>query len=108
MLTMTATQECELTLEITDAKGNPASVDGVPVWSSADETRISIEAATDGMSATIFAEGPATTQPVQVSVTADADLGEGIKPLVGLLDVTVVGAEATVIAITPGTPTEQA
>jgi hypothetical protein len=107
MLTMTATQQCALTLAVTDAKGNPATVDGVPVWSSADETRVSVEAAADGMSATIFAEGPATTQPVQVSVTADADLGEGIKPLVGLLDVTIVGAEATVIAITPGTPTEQ-
>jgi len=107
MLTMTATQKCDLTLEITDSKGNPASVDGVPVWSSADETRLSIEAGADGLTATIVAEGPATTQPVQVSVTADADLGSGVKPLVGLLDVTIVGAEATVIAITPGTPTEQ-
>jgi hypothetical protein len=108
MLTLTATQQCDLTLEVTDSKGNPATVDGVPVWSSADETRVSVEAAADGMSATIVAEGPATTQPVQISVTTDADLGEGIKPLVGLLDVTIVGAEATVIAITPGTPTEQA
>jgi hypothetical protein len=107
MLTMTATQQCALTLTITDAKGNPATVDGVPVWSSADATKVSVEAAADGLTASIFAEGPATTQPVQISVTADADLGEGVKPLVGLLDVTVVGAEATVIAITPGTPTEQ-
>lgn len=107
MLIMTATQQCALALEITDSHGNPAQVDGVPAWSSADDGKVSVEPSADGMSATIFAEGPMTTAPVQISVTADADMGEGIKPLVGLLDVTIIGGEATVIAITPGTPTEQ-
>jgi hypothetical protein len=108
MLTMTATQECPLSFEVHDAKGNPAAVDGVPVWSTADDTHVAVDAAPDGMTATIRAVGPATTSPVQISVTADADLGAGVRPLVGLLDVSIMAGEATVIAITPGTPVDQA
>jgi hypothetical protein len=107
LLTMTATQQSDLTFEVEDSKGNPAQVEGTPAWASADETRVIVEAAADGMTAVIKAVGPMTTSPVQVSVTADADLGAGVKPLVGLLDVTVLAGEASVISITAGSPTEQ-
>jgi hypothetical protein len=41
------------------------------------------------------------TGNVQVSATADADLGSGVRNIVTLLDVTVVGGEAVAGTITP-------
>lgn len=75
-----------------DVKGNPAIVDGPPKWSSSDETVLSVVASEDGMSATITPVGPLGN--AQVSVEADADLGEGTKPVISLVDVEVVGGQA--------------
>jgi len=108
MLVLTATQKCALTFAVVDAKGNPASVEGVPVWDTSDPSKITVDASTDGMTATANAVGPLTTTPVQVSVTADADLGEGTRAIVGLLDLTVVAGEAVSVNISAGTPEEQA
>lgn len=75
-----------------DAKGNAAIVDGVPVWKSSDESVATVVASEDGLSATITPIGPIGT--AQISVEADADLGEGVKPVITLVDLEVVGGEA--------------
>jgi hypothetical protein len=94
----------KVTLSITpvDAAGNPAKVDGAPVWESTDTTVVSLEVATDGLSAVATAVGPLGT--AQVSVTADADLGQGITPLIGTLDIEVVASAAVSLNVTAGTP----
>lgn len=74
-------QSGSASISIVDSKGRPASVDGVPVWASSDETVLSVAAAADGMSATITTVGIGTAR---LSVTADADLGEGVSTLVGV------------------------
>jgi hypothetical protein len=56
----------------------------------------------DGLSAQIDAVGPLGN--FQVTVTVDADLGEGVKPLIGILDVEVVASEAVVVNFQAGTP----
>lgn len=87
------------------AKGNPAPVDGVPEWSVSDPTILSVEPAADGMSAEVKAIGPLGS--CQVSNTADADLGEGTKSIIGTLDVDVVAGEAVAAVIEAGAPSEQ-
>lgn len=84
------------------AAGNPAPVDGVPVWASSDPAIVTVEAAPDGLSAVVSAVGPLGT--AQVSVQADADMGTGVKAIVGVGDVQVVASDATTVAITFGTP----
>ncbi len=100
--TMTDVQSAPLAVTITDARGNPAKVDGVPVWESSDPTVLTVTAAADGMSATIAAVGPIGT--AQVKFTADADLGPGVTSLVGLLDVEIIASQAVNVVITPGAP----
>ena len=109
-LVLSSTQQAALSFTVVDAKGNPAKIDGTPTWNSVDPTTVTVEAAADGMSATVKAVGPATTEgtSVQVSVQVDADLGEGIKPLIGVLDVQIVAGEAVAVSLAAGTPEEQA
>ena len=85
-----------------DAAGNPAPVDGIPVWASSDTAVITVTAAPDGMSAVVEAVGPLGT--AQVSVSADADTGEGVTTITALVDIEVLASEATALGITFGVP----
>lgn len=105
MLVLKDTEQSALATQFLDKKGNPAPVQGVPVWATSDATILSVTPEADGLSATIVANGPLGT--AQVSVTADADLGDGVKPVVGTLDVNIVAGEAVSANISAGTPTEQ-
>jgi hypothetical protein len=102
-LILTDVQKVTLAVAFVSAKGNPAVVDGLPVWGTSDATVLSVVPAADGLSADVVAVGPLGT--AQVSVTADADLGEGVRALVGTLDVTVIASEAGAIVINAGVPT---
>lgn len=102
---ITDSQKFTATIAPVDAKGNPAQVDGVPVWAAPDATTVTVTPAADGMSAEIAAVGPVGS--VQVSVTADADLGTGVSSLVGTLQVDVVGGAAVSLQISTSAPVEQ-
>jgi hypothetical protein len=104
-VTLTAVQKVEAAISVLDAKGNPAVVDGAPVWAVSNPAGLVLTPATDGLSCSIAAAGPVGTY--QVTVNADADLGEGIKPLVGILDVEVIAGEAVAIGFALGAPSEQ-
>lgn len=109
-LVLTATQNCKVSvLAIKDKKGNPAQYEN-PVWSSSDSSIITVgpdpNAPTDPLMAMISAVGP-MTDAASVSFDADADLGEGVKPLIGVIPVIVKAGEATVVELAVGTPTEQ-
>lgn len=98
-----ADQKVNVSINPTDAYGNPATVDGVPAWNSSDVTKLTVAPAPDGLSAVVEAVGPAGTG-IQVNVSADADLGAGVRTITGLLEVDVVGGEAAIFNITTGTP----
>jgi hypothetical protein len=100
----------KLQIAYVDAHGNPAAVDGVISWDSSNPDIAAVES----LPVAQGAAGGSTVQLVpgssigncQISATADADLGEGVRELVTLLDVTVVGGEAVAGVITPvGEPT---
>lgn len=74
-------------LTIVDSHGNPAKVDGAPVWASSDETILTVLAAADGMTAKVNTVAPGTAR---VSVVADADLGAGVGQITGVSEDVVV------------------
>ena len=94
-----------VTLAITNAAGNPATVDGAPVWASSNETVLTVLAAPDGMSAVVDTVAPGTAR---ISVTADADLGSGVQTITGVsedVDVTLgPSSMASVMTLTLGAP----
>lgn len=106
---MNTDQNASATLAIVDAQGRPATVDGVPVWASSDETVLTVKAAADGMSAVI--DTVAAGGPARISVTADADLGAGTTTLTGVSeDVTVTAGPshaASSMTLTLGTPADK-
>lgn len=101
-LVLTDMQKVALAVSFVDGAGNPAPVDGAPVWATSDTALLDVVAAADGLSAVATAVGPLGT--AQVSVTADADLGSGVETLVGTLDVNIVPDKAVSVNIAAGTP----
>ena len=73
-------QKLPFTLNITDAAGNPAPVDGVPVFTVSDPALIAIsDLAADGMSG--FVTNLNVLGTATVHVEADADLGSGVSTI---------------------------
>jgi len=102
MFTLPDDKQVGVIIAYVDAKGNPAKVEGVPVWSSSDPSIVAVVAAEDGMSATVTPVGPLGS--AQIKVEADADLGEGVAPLITLGDVEVVAGTAVSGVLTFGSP----
>ena len=104
LLTLSSVQQAALSISAVDAKGNPAPVENV-VYEGSDPNILVVRAdPADETKATVLAR---TVGTAQVTVKADADIGEGEKELMGLLDVEVVAAEAVALSITAGTPEDQ-
>lgn len=102
-VTMAVTQRVTVAIQQpVDKFGNPAAIDGLPVWGTNEPDKLDVVVAGDGMSAVISAKGPMGT--AQVTVTGDADLGEGRKEIVGVLDFNLLAGEATGFAFNVGAP----
>jgi len=87
----------------TDAKGNPAQVDGPTSWNTSDQNIAGVDA--DGTDSTKARVTPgANIGNAQVSASADADLGQGVTTITCLMDVTVVAGQAVAGTITPAGP----
>lgn len=83
-----------------DAAGNPATIDGDVSWSSSDETIATVMAdAGDSTKAIVRAVGK--LGQAQITATADADLGEGVRALITPMDVEIVAGEAVAGTIAP-------
>jgi hypothetical protein len=80
------------TISYVDSFGNAAKVDGIPVWAADNPNLVTVIASTDGFSADIIPVGPVGT--TQITVTADADLGEGVKTLTTIGTIECIAAEA--------------
>jgi hypothetical protein len=96
------------TVSFTNKRGQPAPVQGVPVWASSDSTVLAVTPAADGLSAKIDTVAAGTAR---VTVTADADLGPGVTTITGVSeDVNVTigpGSQASVVTLNLGTPTDK-
>jgi hypothetical protein len=105
-ITITATQKFTAgPVSAVDAHGNPAQIDGAPAWSVSDTALLAVNVAADGLSADIQAVG--ALGHAQVVVSADADLGEGIETISGILEVEIVAGRAVSLTVPAGEPTEQ-
>lgn len=102
---LTSSQEVDLSVRFSDRKGNPAQVQGPPLWQVDNPNVLALTPADDGLACTVSAVGPLGT--ATVSIQADADLGEGVKNLVGVFAVEVTGGEAQTVEIVPGAAREQ-
>ena len=101
-LVLTDEQKVALSVVATTAAGNPAQVEGAPVWSISDPTILTLAVDPAGFNAVATTNGPLGL--CQVNVSADADLGTGVRTITALLDVEVVAAEAAALGITAGAP----
>lgn len=83
-----------------DAGGNPATVDGAVSWQSSDDNIVTVTV--DSGDSTICRVIPVgSTGQVQVTATADADLGTGVRQLITVCDIAVVAGEAVAGTIEP-------
>jgi hypothetical protein len=86
-----------------DAGGNPAKIDGEVAWASSDDTiAVVFVSSTDSSEAIIRPVGP--VGQVQITATADADLGAGVRNIVTPMDVMIVAGEAMSGTIEPTGP----
>lgn len=104
---MTNTQEVPMVVAVANRLGGPATVQDAR-FESSDPAIVAIvpDPGGDPMKATARAVGP--TGEVVVTFKCDADLGDGVREIIGTLAIPVTGAEATVVAIKAGEPVEQA
>jgi len=96
------TNKLPLSLKLIDKFGNDARVDGLPLWALTNPAMGVLAVATDGMSAVLTPAGVLGSFAVQVS--ADADMGEGVKVIVGNLPLDLLPGDATEIQIVSGEP----
>ena len=104
-LILTDRQEVDLAVEFRSKAGNPAPVDGVPEWESSDTSIMTVTPSADGLSAVATTVGP--VGHVQISVTADADLGEGVRHISGVLEINVEPSGAVSAALSAGEPRDR-
>jgi hypothetical protein len=90
----------DLQVSYVDSAGNPAVVDGPVSWASSDEALVTavVDAADSSKCRMTSLQ---TVGQAQVTATADADLGTGVRSLVTLMDVSIVAGEAVAGTINP-------
>jgi hypothetical protein len=105
-LVLTATQDAPIAAKCTDAKGNPAVVQDAK-YESSDAAIVTLtpDPGGDSLKTTVSAVGPLGA--ALVTFTADADLGAGVVPIIGTMDVVVNPGMATVVELSAGAPVEQ-
>jgi hypothetical protein len=98
--TLPADMQIALQVTYVDASGNPASVDGPITWETSNAAIAAIAVSLDDSSiCTVLAPGALGT--AQISCTADADLGAGVRSLITTMSITVVAGEAVAGIISP-------
>lgn len=107
MLEITITNEEQVKVSLaprTDA-GRPAKLDGSPAW-TVTSGNSQVVVAEDGLSADLISsDDPGVTE---VTLKADADIGEGVEELTDTIVLTVTSANAKNLGLSAGTPTPKA
>lgn len=100
---LTADQQVELSITGEDSYGNSVDVSGDTVWTSSDESIISVESS-DPTHATAVAVGPIGTASVTVSNDVNQD---GSGDFQGSLAIDVVAGDIAEIVVQAGEPTDK-
>jgi hypothetical protein len=103
--TLPVDMQVDVVVSYVDSDGNPANVDGGVTWATSDP-QIAAVVATPGNSFEAVVRPGGQLGQAQITATADADLGDGVRELITMMDVEVVAGEAVAGTITPaGGPT---
>lgn len=111
--TFSTEQALPFTFKVVDGRGRVKAVDGTPVAASSDETVATVVLTAgdanvwNGVISSVSPSPEGTTQ--RVTVTTDADLGEGKQEVIGFLDFTVTldaRSGARIAEMVAGDPTE--
>lgn len=87
-----------------DREGNAAALDGFPTFETSDASVAEVTDNGDGTAlVTSHAAGLA-----QITMRADALIGEGVVPVIAMLDVEVIAGQAAVVVIDAGAPEAKA
>ncbi len=103
---MTDSQQCVLTVTMTDKRGNPVPFPPgslAPAWMVDTPSILSLTPTAGGSSCTIAALGPLGDAKVSVLVSDT----QGNPLAGGGIDVTIVSGAPSQVTVDPGTPTEQ-
>lgn len=100
---LTNTQEVDLSVVVTNRLGGPATVES-PEWFTSNSEVVGLTPS--GLSCLVKSIGPVGT--ATVTFQADADLGAGVTPISGTIDINVTPAAAQNVAIIAGAAREQA
>ncbi len=104
-ITLTNEQQVHATLNPVTPKGKPAQLDGKPVWSVSSGDATVQNVSDDGLQADLVSgDSPGDSE---ILIEADADLGSGVVTISDVVKVTVIGAMATSLGLTLGTPTDK-
>jgi len=100
MYTLPVDHTVKMQVAYTDANGNPATIDGDVSWESSDISLAVVNVNADD--STICRVVPVgSVGQVQVTAKADADLGDGVRELLTVCDIEMVGGEAVAGSIQP-------
>jgi hypothetical protein len=103
--TLAVGMQAHVKVSYVDAGGNPAVVDGDVTWASSDDAVAAVfVSSNDTSEAVIRPVGPIGN--VQITATADADLGAGVREIITPMDLTIVAGEAMSGTIAPTGPAE--
>ena len=94
--TITTEEKVTFTLTPQTAQGNPATVDGAPVWTRT-EGDVTLEVAADGLSCTVLSGAGGVLS--KITVTADAALDAEVVNISEEILLTVIPAGAASLAI---------
>jgi hypothetical protein len=103
--TLTDSQQFDVSVAFQDRHGHPATIAGIPTWESSDTNLLTVEASEDGLSAKVKAVGEVGLG--QIIMKAEGTSTPGEDPIVGILDVEVVGGRAAIAVFSPTAPVEQ-
>src|SRR5262245_33124267 len=101
--TLASGMQIHLKVSYVDAAGNPAVIDGAVTWDSSDHNIATVATESD-TTALVKTVGP--VGQVQITATADADLGQGTREIITPMDLTVAAGEAVAGTIEPVGPAE--
>jgi len=99
MFTLPADHTVLMQVTYVDAKGNPATIDGNVTWESSDASIVSVTVDTGDSS--ICRAMPVAIGQAQITAACDADLCAGVRELLTLCDIEVIGGEAVAGVIQP-------
>lgn len=80
-----------------DSFGNEAAFEGAPKWSSMDDSKLELVPSEDGKECEVKSKG--LMGEVKLQCLVDADLGEGVKEVIGEGDVEITAGDAVSVEV---------